>query len=116
MNHSAITGPKSRPTFAVPTRCTAKSTTMITTVIGMTNGSSSGRTTRSPSTAESTEMAGVIMLSARNNDAPKMPSVANASAARLRASDDVVRPLLSSVINERMPPSPSLSARSTRPT
>jgi len=65
---------------------------MITTVIGIANGSSSGRTTRSPSTAESTEIAGVIMLSARNNDAPKMPSVVNANTARVRARDDVVRP------------------------
>src|SRR4029434_3181049 len=55
-NHNAITGPKNRPTFAVPIRCTAKSAMMITTVIGMINGSSSGPTTRSPSTAESTEI------------------------------------------------------------
>jgi hypothetical protein len=89
---------------------------MITTVIGMINGSSSGCTTRNPSTAESTEMAGVIMLSARNNDAPKMPSVASHRTTRVGACDDVVDLRLSSVINERMPPSLSLSARSTRPT
>jgi hypothetical protein len=84
------TGPKNRPTLAVPVRCTAKSKTMITTVIGMINGSSSGCTTRNPSTAESTEMAGVIMLSARSNDAPKMQSVASHRATRVSAYDDVV--------------------------
>ena len=33
-NQTIITGPKTRPTAAVPRRCTANSTTMITAVIG----------------------------------------------------------------------------------
>ena len=35
-NHTIITGPKNRPTAAVPCRCTANSATMITAVIGTT--------------------------------------------------------------------------------
>ena len=37
-NQTIITGPKIRPTAAVPLHCTAKSTTMITAVTGMING------------------------------------------------------------------------------
>ena len=49
---------------------------MIAAVIGTIRCSSDGSTTLSPSTAESTEIAGVIMLSPKNSDAPKMPSAA----------------------------------------
>ena len=38
-------------------------------------------TTFRPSTADSTEIAGVIMLSPKNNAAPKMPSAASVAAA-----------------------------------
>ena len=77
-----ITGPNRRPTAAVPTRWKENSTTMITAVIGTTKLSSDGSTTLSPSTADSTEIAGVIMLSPKNNDAPKIPSPASTIAAR----------------------------------
>ena len=40
---------------------------------------SDGWTILSPSTADSTEIAGVIMLSPKNKDAPKIPSAASAS-------------------------------------
>ena len=60
---------------------------MITAVIGTTRLSRDGSTTLSPSTAESTEMAGVIMLSPKNSDAPKMPSAARTSAARWRPGE-----------------------------
>src|SRR5262249_61653068 len=69
-NQTIITGPKTRPTAAVPRRWTANRITMITAVIGTTQLASDGWTTLSPSTADSTEMAGVIMLSPRNSAAP----------------------------------------------
>ena len=43
-----------------------------------------GSTTLRPSTADSTEIAGVIMLSPKNRAAPKMPSAASATAVRGR--------------------------------
>ena len=112
-NHTTITGPKSRPTAPVPFRCPRNSPTMTTTVIGTTQGSSEGSTTLSPSTADSTEIAGVIMLSPKKSDAPKMPSAANA-AATLRRPGAVPRRIR--VMSARMPPSPSLSARMTSTT
>jgi hypothetical protein len=97
-----------RPTAAVPLRCTRNSTTMIAAVMGTTASSSDGWTTLSPSTADSTEIAGVIMLSPKNSDAPKIPSAASTTAAR---RPRFVRPRRSRVISAMMPPSPSLSAR-----
>ena len=66
----------------MPKRWTANSTTMITAVIGTTRWPSDGATTFRPSTADSTEIAGVIMLSPKNSEAPKMPSAASASFVR----------------------------------
>ena len=82
--------------------------TMITAVIGTTHSSSDGSTTLSPSTADSTEIAGVIMLSPKNSAAPKMPSAAS-TIDRRRPVRALHR--RSSVISAMMPPSPSLSAR-----
>ena len=73
-NQTIMTGPNIRPTAAVPSRWVANSMTMITAVIGTTRSASDGWTTFSPSTAESTEIAGVIMLSPKNSDAPKTPT------------------------------------------
>ena len=87
---------------------------MITAVIGTTRCSSDGSTTFSPSTAESTEIAGVIMLSPKNSEAPKIPSAASAMLACAgrpgRAGARI------SVISAMIPPSPSLSARITSST
>ena len=84
---------------------------MITAVRGTTSSSNPGSTTFTPSTAESTEIAGVIMLSPKNSAAPKMPSeVSTAMRRRLRASPPH---RLSRVISAMMPPSPSLLARIT---
>ena len=63
VNHSSITGPKTRPMTLVPRYCTANSTTRIASVIGTTTRCSAGACTSSPSTADSTEMAGVMRLS-----------------------------------------------------
>jgi hypothetical protein len=71
-NHTTITGPNNRPTRAEPNRWDRNNPTMITAVIGTTALASDGCTIFSPSTADSTEIAGVIMLSPKNSDAPKM--------------------------------------------
>ena len=63
MNHTAITGPNRRPTAPVPKRWAANSTVRITSAIGTTSECSDGSTTSIPSTAESTEIAGVIIPS-----------------------------------------------------
>lgn len=81
---------------------------MITAVMGTTASPRDGSTTLSPSTADSTEIAGVIMLSPKKSDAPKMPSAARTTAAR-RPRCELHR--LSRVMSAMMPPSPSLSAR-----
>ena len=75
-NQTTITGPNTLPTLAVPRRWTRKRAMMIAAVIGTTRSLSDGAATLRPSTADSTEMAGVIMLSPRNSDAPKIPSAA----------------------------------------
>ena len=112
-NQAIITGPKNRPTAAVPCRWTENSATMITAVIGTIHSSKSGSMTLRPSTADSTEIAGVIMLSPKNSAAPKSPSAASIIAVR-RPRGPVHR--RSSVISAMMPPSPLLSARITRVT
>ena len=76
---------------------------MIAAVIGTIRCSSDGAATLSPSTAESTEIAGVIMLSPRNSEAPKMPSAASSSFVR---RPPATRWRRISVISAMMPPSP----------
>jgi len=112
-NQTIITGPNRLPTLAEPIRWEANRMTMITAVIGTIRSSRDGWTTLSPSTADSTEIAGVIMLSPKNSDAPKIPSAASASLVR-RPPRTPRRRI--SVISARMPPSPSLSARITSST
>src|SRR5262245_7230691 len=88
LNHAIMIGPNRRPTAAVPKRWAEKSAKMITAVIGTTQLSSDGLMTLTPSTAERTEMAGVIMLSPRKRAAPKSPNAANTALVRALASDD----------------------------
>jgi hypothetical protein len=57
-----------------------------TIVRGMIQSSNEGLTTLNPSTAESTEIAGVIMLSPRNSAAPKMPRAASTAVVRALCS------------------------------
>ena len=84
--------------------------TMIAAVIGTTRLASEGAATLTPSTADRTEMAGVIMLSPKNSDAPKIPSAASAALAPRPPGTPCLR---ISVISAMIPPSPSLSARIT---
>ncbi len=62
-NHSAMTGPNARPTTPVPKRWIANRATMMTRVAGTTTLSKPSSMTFRPSTADSTEMAGVIIPS-----------------------------------------------------
>ena len=62
-NHTHITGPKNAPTRAVPLRWIENSAMMITIAIGSMNECSCVVMMSSPSTAPSTEIAGVIMPS-----------------------------------------------------
>ena len=63
VNQMSMTGPNMCPTDPVPKRWIAKRTTMIATVIGTTRLLIEDEIVSVPSTAESTEIAGVIMLS-----------------------------------------------------
>ena len=83
-NQMAITGPNSRPTAPLPSRCSKKRRTRTVAVRGSTSADRDGAATCTPSIADSTEIAGVIMLSPKNSDAPKIPSTASASATRRR--------------------------------
>ncbi len=58
-NHTTITGPKTKPMSCVPRRCTKKSATRMAMVIGTIDDASVGALALRPSTALSTEMAGV---------------------------------------------------------
>jgi len=73
MNQIEVIGPNSLPILAVPKRCTANTASSTTTVIGTMNACSPGAATSRPSTAPSTEIAGVITPSPKNSEAPKMP-------------------------------------------
>ncbi len=63
MNHAITIGPNSVPMRPVPRLWTENRPIRIATVIGITTGRSAGVTTSRPSTAESTEIAGVSMPS-----------------------------------------------------
>ncbi len=60
MNHSMVMGPNSLPTAAVPRDWRTNSATSTATAMGTTYGSKRSVATCRPSTADSTEIAGVI--------------------------------------------------------
>jgi len=62
-NQTTVIGPKSLPTLPVPWLWIAKRPTMIPTVTGTTHFASAGVATDRPSTADSTEIAGVMTAS-----------------------------------------------------
>jgi hypothetical protein len=72
-NQSNVIGPKNLPTNAVPCFCIKNNVVTITIAIGTINGSSTLVAIDRPSTAESTEIAGVIIPSPKNSDAPTKP-------------------------------------------
>ena len=59
-NQTSVTGPNTAPMPPVPRFCIANSTTKMTQVMGTTNGEKALVATSSPSTADSTEIAGVM--------------------------------------------------------
>ena len=59
-NQTTMTGPNSRPTRCVPKRCAENSTARMTMPIGRMAWARSGAATSRPSTADSTEIAGVM--------------------------------------------------------
>ena len=59
-NQTAMIGPKAAPMRAVPSGCTANSPARMTTAHGSTYCSKLGAAMLRPSSAESTEIAGVI--------------------------------------------------------
>ena len=59
-NQTSMIGPNNRPTIPVPARWMENSASRITQVIGTTPSFKAGLATARPSTALSTEMAGVI--------------------------------------------------------
>ena len=81
-NHSAVTGPNTLATLPVPKRWTANRIARINSVIGTTYRSKVGVTTVRPSTAESTEIAGVMIASPKNSAAPHTPIARMAPLAR----------------------------------
>src|SRR5206468_6721072 len=83
---------------------------MIAAVIGTTSPANDGAATLTPSTADSTEIAGVITLSPKNSEAPKTPSAASIIVVR-RPPGTPRRRI--KVISAMIPPWPSLSARIT---
>ena len=60
VNQTTMTGPNTRPTASVPRLCTANRPTRMTHATGITQSSKAGDATLNPSTALSTEMAGVM--------------------------------------------------------
>ena len=110
-NHANMMGPKTFPIFDVPLRWARKSAVRIARATGTTYVAMVGKATSRPSTAESTEMAGVMTESPKNSAAPKTPRRATAEA--IRPGFKLRRTL---VARARIPPSPSLSARSTKQT
>ncbi|MDT4846906.1 hypothetical protein FQZ97_809500 [compost metagenome] len=59
-NHTTVIGPKNLPMPPVPRFCTANSANSTTSVIGTTYWRKAGEMTSRPSTADNTEMAGVM--------------------------------------------------------
>ena len=96
-------GPKNAATPAVPRLCAVNSRMRMTTVAGKMNGASSVSTCLRPSSAESTEMAGVIIASPENSAEPATPS-------RKTAVVRLPNAVCASAFSDRMPPSPLLSA------
>jgi hypothetical protein len=109
MNQTAMTGPNRKPIAPLPRLCTKKRQTRTKAAFGTTYGVTAGDATPSPSMALRTDMAGVIMASPKNRDAPASPTIKR-----------TVRngPATGSARDNRaiVPPSPSLSARMTKTT
>jgi len=108
-NQITITGAKKLATRAVPRLCPANKPSRMAMVRGTTECSNAGVTSVSPSTADNTEIAGVMTASPKNMEAPTTPSRKTSAVRRPNAR-------VASAVNDSVPPSPLLSARSSRST
>ena len=109
-NHTSMMGPKTLPTAPVPRFWTMKRPVMMAIAMGTTHDSNDDETFSRPSTAERTEMAGVMTPSPYRRAVPKTPSATRTPArATRRCSRGRTR-----AVRARMPPSPLLSARITK--
>src|SRR6185503_7911271 len=109
INQMTMMGPNIAATLAVPRLCAANKAIRIITVNGTTKSPNAGLASLSPSTADSTEIAGVITESPRNIEAPITPRIKTRAVRRPSAR-------VASAVSDRVPPSPLLSARSRRST
>ena len=100
-------GPNSSPTRAVPRAWSMNSPIRMPIASGSTKRPMPASTVLSPSTADSTEIAGVIMLSPKNRAVANTPS--STSPRVQRRSPCAEREISAS--SARLPPSPLLSAR-----
>ena len=106
-NHTSVIGPNNRPTPATPRFWIENRTSSTTIVAGRTKCARPGATTPSPSTADSTEIAGVSTPSPKNSAVPKMPRIPTA----YESGAAIGRLFCTTAMSARMPPSPRLSAR-----
>ena len=82
VNQTSMIGPNKRADRAGAEPLDREEQTMIVTVIGTTRLSIEDEMVFVPSTAESTEIAGVIMLSPKKSAAPKTPRPASRNLVR----------------------------------
>ena len=97
-NHTTITGPNSRPTVSVPRFWIENRPTRMAAVIGSTQVWIVGAAISIPSTADSTEIAGVIIPSPYSRAVPKSPSITS--------ERPTLPPRVISAVSARIPPSP----------
>jgi hypothetical protein len=103
-NQITMIGPKKVETVSVPRFCITNRPTMMARVVGTTKGENPGATSDKPSTADRTDMAGVMIASPKNSEIPMTP-MPNSHAGRLSSACWI------SAISDSVPPSPRLSAR-----
>ena len=109
VNHTNMMGPKTFPTAPVPRFCTRNKHRRMAMAMGMTQSANPFETSSKPSTADRTEIAGVMTPSPYRSAVPNTPSVTRMAPLR------TVSPRRGKTIavRARMPPSPLLSARIT---
>src|SRR5262249_39882491 len=98
-NQITMTGAKKLATRAVPRLCPANKPSRMAMVSGTTECSNAGVTSVKHSTADNTEIAGVITASPRNMEAPTTPSRNTSGARRPNAR-------VASAVKDGVPPSP----------
>ena len=111
-NHNKVIGPNNFPTAAVPYFWIKNRATKITKETGMMNLFNPGAANSIPSTADRTEIAGVITDSPSSMHAPNIPRI----MMKRWLFDLLSKERRAKAINERTPPSPLLSARITNKT